>query len=105
MLEGETELSPEDLIRQQVVQLEKKRGNAIKPEDWTETDRARLLNLQQQLSNLRPTTEPFDPQLGKRQSEAGTVVNGVRQPPLTQQEQGKIVNSIRSTANQGQRGK
>jgi hypothetical protein len=105
MLEGETELSPADLIRQQLVQLEKKRGNAIKPEDWTAADRATLLSLQQQLSNLGPTAERFDPKLGKRQSEAGTVVNGVRQPPLTQQEQGQIVNSIRSTANQGQRGK
>lgn len=95
-----------EALKTQLRQLELKRGNAIKPEDWTETDRLSLLNLQKQLEQLKAsTTKPVTPELGKRQTVAGTVVNGVRQPELTQQESQTIANATNTRTNQGQRGK
>ncbi len=82
------ELKGWDALREELITLQKRRTIAT---DWNAaTEGARLLELQDLLGSNK---EPLPPELGKRQTEAGTVVGGKRQPKLTSQERTQIVSA------------
>ena len=86
MLEGN--LPGGNSLQEELRTLQKRSAIAT---DWNAaTEGARLLELQDLLRSKRT---PLSPKLGKRQTVAGTVVEGVRQPELTPQERAKIVSA------------
>ena len=86
--ENLSEVKGLDALREELRTLQKRRTIAT---DWNAaTEGTRLLELQ---DLLRSNRTPLPPKLGKRQTEAGTVVDGKRQPKLTSQERTQIISA------------
>lgn len=91
--ENSPELTEQEKLKNELRELQRRQTSAI---DWDpKTEGKRVLELQEMLSPPNNTKPPIE--LTRRQTVAGTIIEGKRQPELSTEERAQIISGNQST--------